>query len=111
MIEGHTQLRACIELNKTKFTDKPISEKFTSLDEIKLWMTKHQLLRRNLTTVQKLQLEYNSKPIIEKQALENQRLTGKTKSALPSEKKIDTHKEIAKIAGVSRTIAVTIPLL
>lgn len=105
VIEGHTRLKACIELNKTDFTIRKINEKFTSLDEIKLWMIKHQSQRRNLTTVQKLQLAFHSKPIIEKQALENQKLAGKTKSSLSSEQKIDTHDVIAKIAGVGRTMA------
>jgi ParB-like chromosome segregation protein Spo0J len=36
VIEGHTRLKACIDLKKKNIPSKKISEKFTDLDEIKL---------------------------------------------------------------------------
>jgi len=103
VIEGHTRLKACIELNKADFPTKKINEKFTSLDEIKLWMAMHQAQRRNLTTAQKLQLAFHSKPTIEKLARENQKQGGREKSAFAFiNEKIDTYESLSKIAGVGR---------
>lgn len=108
VVEGHTRLRAMIELKRMVISTKLIKEDFKSLDEVKLWMVKHQLQRRNLTTVEKVNLAFRSKPTIEKLAKENLSLAGKsyTKNGDGNSieiQKIDTNEEIAKIAGVSKT--------
>lgn len=113
VIEGHTRLRAVISLNLKIFPTKELNETFNSLDEIELWMVKHQLGRRNLTIGERVKLAFHSKPTIEKLAKENLSKGGKAFSKKRNEKtdeeeieKIDTYLEIAKIANVGRTTVV-----
>lgn len=98
VIEGHSRLQAAIDLKLKDLPTKQIKENFTSLDEIKLWMIKHQFQRRNLSNVEKLQFAVLFKPEIEKQAKENLSKGGKGEAI---SQPIDTNKEIAKLAGVS----------
>lgn len=100
VIEGHTRLKACMELNLQNFSTKEIKENFYSLEDIQLWMLKHQFQRRNLSNIEKLNLAYLSKDIIEKQAKANLSKAGKGDAVHES---IDTNQEIAKLAGVGRT--------
>ncbi|GAB1857348.1 hypothetical protein MHTCC0001_21840 [Flavobacteriaceae bacterium MHTCC 0001] len=102
IIEGHTRIRASIEarINIDKIPFKEVTEKFKSLDEIKLWMVKHQLNRRNLSTTERVILAYNSKGTIESIAKRNLSIAGRFKGV---DRQIDTHAEIAKIAGVSKS--------
>ena len=101
VIEGHTRLSAVISLKKKAVPTKEIKESFTSLDDIKFWMIKHQLQRRNLSTVEKLSLANRFRPEIKKMAKENLVNSGKYKSIDNSS--VDTNLEIAKIAGVGKT--------
>ena len=103
VVEGHTRLEACIELNKKEIPTKEIKEDFKSLDDIKFWMVKHQFQRRNLSSIEKIQLAYLSKSAIEKDAKNNLSKGGKQ---IQIESTIDTNAEIAKIAGVGRTTVV-----
>lgn len=103
VIEGHTRLSACIKLKKKSIPTKEVNECFNSIDDIKFWMVKHQFQRRNLSNVEKIQLAYLSKSIIEKLAKENLSKAGKQ---VQVETAIDTNAEIAKIAGVGRTTVV-----
>ena len=100
VIEGHTRLKACIKLNKKKIPTKEVKEEFQSLDDIKLWMVKHQFQRRNLSQIEKIKLAYLSKDTIEKIATENLSKGGKKTGIGTS---VDTTQELAKIAGVGRT--------
>ena len=103
VIEGHTRLKACIKLKNKNIPTKEVKEHFESLDDVKLWMVKHQFQRRNLSNVEKIQLAYLSKASIEKQAKNNLSKAGK-KTGITTP--IDTNAEIAKIAGVGRTTVV-----
>lgn len=110
VIEGHNRLKACIELKKKKIPTKEVKETFNCLDDIKLWMVKHQCGKRNLSSIEMIRLAYLSKPSIEKLAKENLSKAGKSfsKNAISQTnnaeiKKIDTYEEIRKIANVSRT--------
>lgn len=109
VIEGHTRFRACKQTDSLTLVTRPINENFTSIEEIQLWMVKHQNQRRNLSTLEKIKLAYLSKPIIEKVARENQSKAGKFKSNLIDGdiemQKVDTNLEIAKIAGVGKSTA------
>lgn len=100
VIEGHTRLKASIKLNKKKIPTKEVKEEFQSLDDVKLWMVKHQFQRRNLSQIEKIKLAYLSKESIEKKAIENLSKGGK-KAGIDSA--VDTTHELAKIAGVGRT--------
>ena len=112
VVEGHTRLAALISLNQNNIPTKELNETFNSLEEIKLWMVKHQLQRRNLSNVEKIRLAYLSKATIEKLAKENLSTAGRSYSKNAIEKpvdeieKVDTHEEIAKIAGLGRTTVV-----
>lgn len=112
VIEGHTRLTAIISLNKEEIPTKELNESFNSLEEIKLWMVKHQFQRRNLSNIEKIRLAYLSKSTIEKLAKENLSKAGKSNSkdtngkSIDEIEKIDTHEEIAKIAGLGRTTVV-----
>lgn len=110
VIDGHSRLRACIEIGLTDIPSRKVVEKFENLDAIKLWMVKNQCERRNLSKIEMIQLAYLSKPTIEKLAKENLSKAGKANSKKNIEsanteeiKKIDTYFEIAKIAHVGRT--------
>jgi len=109
IIEGHTRYRACIETNSLIIASRPINEEFNTIDEVYLWMVKHQNQRRNLSTLEKIKLAYLSKSTIEKLAKENQSKAGKLKSKLGETdaeiQKVDTNLEIAKIAGVGKSTA------
>lgn len=109
VVEGHTRLVALKSLNKTQVASKELKETFNSLDEIKLWMVKHQLGRRNLSNAERIRLALFSKPTIEKLAKENLSKGGKAFSKNSTKEKIekvDTYAEIAKIANVGRTTVI-----
>lgn len=104
VIEGHTRLSAVISLKKKNIPTKEIKEVFRNLEDVKFWMIRHQLQRRNLSNVEKLSLANKFRPEIERMAKENLVKSGKNKSI--DSISIDTNLEIAKIAGVGRSVAV-----
>ncbi len=104
VIEGHTRLSAVISLKKKVVPTKEIKESFKSIEDVKFWMIRHQLQRRNLSNVEKLSLANKFRPEIEKVAKQNLIKSGKNKSLDTAS--VDTNLEIAKIAGVSRATAV-----
>ncbi|MEN2398359.1 DUF5131 family protein [Flavobacterium sp. MC2016-06] len=113
VVEGHTRLMALKSLKKTGVATKELKETLNSLDEIKLWMVKHQLGRRNLSNAERISLAWLSKPTIEKLAKENLSKGGQVFSKNQLEEKeqteiekVDTYAEIAKIANSSRTSVV-----
>ncbi len=97
--EGHTRLMVAIELGLKDFPTKQITQTFGSLDEIKLWMIKHQFQRRNLTNAQRLKLAFLSKPLLEELAKKNNSEGGKGKK---TDKPFHTSNELSKLAGVSK---------
>jgi len=103
VIEGHTRLQAAIDLSLDNFPSKEVTGEFTSMEDVKLWMIKHQFQRRNLSNVEKVQLAYLGKETIEKKARENLSKAGKEEKV---DVPVDTNEEIAKLAGVSRTTVV-----
>jgi len=104
VIEGHTRLKAAIELGLTgkSLPKLKVVEDFGSLNDIKLWMLKHQFQRRNLSAPQKLRLAMEHKDTIEARAKENLSKAGKK---IRVNQKIDTAQEIGNMAGVSRETA------
>lgn len=103
VIEGHTRLMAAIELKLKNVPEKQVNQKFDNLDDIKLWMLKNQVQRRNMTKTEKLMLAYRCKETIEKAAWLNISRGGKK---VDVDNPVDTNEEIAKIAGVGRTMVV-----
>lgn len=104
VIEGHTRLRAAIDLGlvEDKLPRKAVKEEFECLNDIKLWMLRHQIQRRNLSAPQKLRLSMAHKSTIEARAKENLSKAGKK---VRVNQKIDTAQELANMAGVSRETA------
>lgn len=104
VIEGHTRLQAAKDLGITGdlLPSKPVQEEFDNINDLKLWMLKHQFQRRNLSAVEKLRLAMLSKDTIEAKAKENLSKAGKD---ITIDEPVDTAQEIANLAGVSRTTA------
>jgi ParB family chromosome partitioning protein len=103
VIEGHTRLMAAIELKLKDIPQKQVNERFDNLEDIKLWMLKNQVQRRNMSKTEKLLLAYKCKETIEKAAWINISRGGKKVDVANP---VDTNEEIAKIAGVGRTMVV-----
>jgi protein gp37/ParB-like chromosome segregation protein Spo0J len=103
LLEGHTRLMAAIELGLKEVPTKEVTEPFTSLDEVKLWMVRHQFQRRNLSAIEKIELAWLSKETLELMARANLAKGGKQEEV---EQTIDTHEAIARLAGVGRTTVV-----
>ena len=103
VIEGHTRLSAALKNKLKEIPMKQVKETFNSLDEIKLWMIRHQFQRRNMSSLERVQLAYLSKDVIVNAAKENLSKGGKKINVGES---IDTNAEIARIANVGRTTVV-----
>jgi protein gp37 len=102
VVEGHTRVRIQRALGYISIEHKRIYEDFKSIDEIKLWMVRHQLQRRNLSNTERVMYAYLSKDTIQEQAKKNLSKAGKGEGV----ESIDTYEEIAKLAGVGRTTVV-----
>lgn len=102
VVEGHTRVRIQRTLGCTSIPYKEIKENFKSIDDIKLWMVRHQLQRRNLSNIERVKYAFMSKDAIQEQARENLARAGRGEDV----ESIDTYEEIAKLAGVGRTTVV-----
>ena len=77
---------------------------FSGRDDVKLWIIKNQLGRRNLSTYDRSVLALKLKPVIAEMAKKNVLATQKNESASAyqkSDKQIVTNKEVGRIAEVS----------
>ncbi|MFC2176775.1 ParB N-terminal domain-containing protein, partial [Bacteroidota bacterium] len=101
VIEGHTRIEALGSLKKV-IPQKKINADFENLEDIRFWMLSHQLNRRNLSNVEKLQLAFRYKDEIESKARKNQSKGGKGEDVTVT---VDTYAEIAKLADVGRATA------
>jgi site-specific DNA-methyltransferase (adenine-specific) len=110
IIDGHNRYEIAI---KNHIEIKTVEMNFKDEDEAKIWIIRNQFGRRNLTPYVRSELALELKPLISKQAKENQQLAdgGDRKSisyinqglekSPKVENTIDTRKEIATMAGVS----------
>lgn len=107
IIDGHNRWKILKELQQEHpeegFFWNTTTEYFLETrEDVKAWMIRNQLGRRNITPFARTELALKLKPIIAKQAKENQ---GARTDILPksakSDKPINTRQEIAKAAGVS----------
>jgi len=101
LIDGHNRYDICTTLDLSFET---VEMSFPSRDDVKLWMIRNQLSRRNITDAKRVVLNLMLKPIIAAKAKENQG----TRTDIPTTKtecktleKVDTRAEIAKVSGVS----------
>lgn len=97
LIDGHNRYEICTQYD-IPFTT--VSMEFEGRDEVKLWMMKNQLARRNLNTFQRMEIVEKFKPVIAAKAKENQKTSGGAVHQ-KSDKPLETTKELAKLAGTS----------
>lgn len=101
LIDGHNRYEIA-EKHDLKYKTEEME--FSSRDDVKLWIIKNQLGRRNLSAYDRSVLALKLKPVIAEKAKENMLATQKNESATAfqkSDKQINTTKEVAKVAGVS----------
>lgn len=96
LIDGHNRYEIA-EKHDLKYKTEEME--FSSRDDVKLWIIKNQLGRRNLSAYDRSVLALKLKPVIAEKAKERM-LSGK---ADPGQKSGQgkTDKELAKVAGVS----------
>jgi DNA modification methylase len=103
IIDGHNRYEIALKWDLDYETE---SKSFKDESGVKEWMILNQFGRRNLSNYQRSVLALELKDVFTKRAEENLKLSGKNFgkglqiSAKPI-KKVDTRKEIAKVANVS----------
>lgn len=101
LIDGHNRYEIA---EKHGLEYKTEEMEFSSRDDVKLWIIKNQLGRRNLSTYDRSVLALKLKPVIAEMAKKNVLATQKNESASAyqkSDKQIVTNKEVGRIAEVS----------
>ena len=109
IIDGHNRYQICKKHN-IPFEAKEIE--FSNKDEVTLWMVKQQMVRRNLTPLQRIELAEKYRPMYRKKAKENQGTRNDLKnnitanlpqSSSNSDKKRNStvDKQLSYIAGTS----------
>lgn len=120
LIDGHNRHEICTTLDMPYET---VEMSFSTRDDVKLWMIRNQLARRNISDAMRVVLNLKLKPVLAAKAKENQKLSpgqpekGLQNSANLKDKpadsvpqnsakreaveKLDTRAEIAKASGVS----------
>lgn len=104
LVDGHNRYQIWTgALNSDEDKAPEIIEKaFADRDEVKEFMLRRQLSRRNLTDAARIQIALKLKPFIEAKAKAKESQRKSTSSTLPkSLPVIDTRKELATTAGVS----------
>jgi len=104
IVDGHNRFEICT-LDDIPYRTASLS--FESKEEVMLWMINHQMGRRNLSDLDKVQLLERKRPILEDIANKN-RLAAQNNDAgravlanLPKQEKINIREDLAKEAGVS----------
>lgn len=99
LIDGHNRYEIA---QKHGLGFKTEEMEFSSRTDVKLWIIKNQLGRRNLSAYDRSVLALKLKPVIAERAKENLHLSeGKGCQKSDKVNAIDTKKELAKVAGVS----------
>ncbi len=107
LADGHNRLDIC-ERNNIPFTT--VTKKFENLNEVKIWVAKNQLGRRNISVFTRAELVEHLRVIFEEKAKKNLSLGGQLKGEALFDvkqgsieiKKVDVSHEVAKIAGLGR---------
>lgn len=105
LIDGHNRHRICTEHG---IDYRTVEKQLESRRDVKIWIAKNQLARRNVIPYHRCILALTLAPVMEARAKANQKLSqGRGKKGYHIEgKPFDTGRELAKIAGVSHnTIA------
>lgn len=103
IVDGHNRYKICLE-NGISF--KKEEKEFSDREEAIEWIIRNQFGRRNLSPTQRSELALKLKPVIQKRAKENQKLSkGRSQKGLTNLSNLNgtnTRKELADIAGVSQ---------
>lgn len=99
LIDGHHRFRVGKEVGITDFPTKQLE--LGTLEDIKVWMLKNQLGRRNLTDAERIHIATELTNFLTEKAKENQQ-SGVRLNLAKGEKAVNTNAEIAKLANVSR---------
>ena len=100
LIDGHNRWEISAKHSGIPF--EVTKHNFNDRDEVKAWIIKNQLGRRNINNFVRSELVLLLKPTIAAKAKENQLRTLENRVRQKSDKQeIDTKKELAKAAGVS----------
>mgnify|MGYP000919112909 CR=1 FL=1 len=103
IVDGHNRYQICTD-NNIEF--KTTEKNFNDINEVKEWIIINQFSRRNINDWQRSVLALKLKGLYKEKAKENQKLSeGRSVkgSAISPNLKIDTRKEISKIAGVGES--------
>ena len=98
LVDGHNRHRIC-SLNNIPFNT--ISMEFNSRNDAMEWIIRNQFARRNLPPYERTRLMLKLEDSIKARAKENQVRKPEFVSQNSVKQKIDTQKELAKLAGVS----------
>lgn len=103
IVDGHNRYEICTKHN---IEFKIITLAYDTKDEIITWMIDTQLGRRNLTDIDRIDIAEKYRPVIERKAKENLKLSegrGEKGMKISSDlfNKTETREELAKIAKVS----------
>ena len=103
LVDGHNRYRIAEEHDMNYVT---VEKEFADMNSVKEWMIYNQFGRRNLPTYERGKLALRLKDIFREKAKDNLKIYGGNQYDAPCQKsdniqKIDTKKELAKIANVS----------
>lgn len=99
LIDGHHRFRVGKEVGITDFPTKQLE--LGTLEDIKIWMLKNQLGRRNLTDAERIYIATELMNFLSEKAQDNQK-SGVRLNLAKGERSVNTNAEIAKLANVSR---------
>lgn len=103
LIDGHNRYEIC---TKHGIEFETVQRGFTSRDDVKLWMMKNQLSRRNLNDFQRIEITHKCEDAVKAKAKERQATsTGgsepQLKEKFPEAEKKQARDELGAMAGVS----------
>ena len=103
IVDGHNRFEIC-EGNGIEYRTQEME--FEDDGAVKIWMIRNQFGRRNLDAYTRAKLAIELKGLFAEKAKENQIRKPESVSQISVEQKVDTQKELARIAGTSHdTIA------
>lgn len=108
IVDGHNRY-AIATKHGLKFATRSIE--FTSLLDCKIWMVHNQFGRRNLPAYQRCNLVLLLEDIFIAKAKENQLRKPNSVPQISAELKVDTRKELAKLANVSHDTMAKVKVL
>jgi hypothetical protein len=100
LIDGQNRYDICTKHNLPYGI---IEKSFDNREQVKVWMLKNQLLRRNMNLFQRAEAALKFKDFYASMAKENQRAAGGRAVRPKWDKPVDTLQELANLAGTSRT--------